>query len=69
LTESLILSLVGGALGLVTGTIGVRILLATYPGNNPFRLGDTTAAIPRIGANAALEIDWRVFAFTLAVLS
>ena len=45
LTESLILSLVGGSLGLVTGTIGVRILLATYPGNNPFKLGDTTAAI------------------------
>lgn len=66
LTESLILSLVGGALGLVTGTIGVRILLATYPGNNPFRLGDTTAAIPRIGANAAVGIDWRVFAFALA---
>ena len=67
LTESLILSLVGGALGLVTGTIGVRILLSTYPGNNPFRLGDTTAAIPRIGGNAAVGIDWRVFAFTLAV--
>jgi len=67
LTESLMLSLVGGVLGLMTGTIGVRILLAIYPGNNPFMLGDTTAAIPRIGANAAVGIDWRVFAFTLGV--
>ena len=67
LTESLLLSLVGGAFGLATGTIGVRMLLAMYPGSNPFRLGDTTAAIPRIGANAALGIDWRVFAFTLVV--
>jgi len=67
LTESLILSLAGGALGLVAGSIGVRFLLAMYPGNNPFRLGDPTVVIPRIGAGgAAVTIDWRVFTFALA---
>ena len=67
LTESIVLSLVSGALGLVGGTVGVRILLAMYPGNNPFRLGDTTSAIPRIGAGAAVSVDWRVFGFAVAV--
>src|SRR5678815_5935976 len=45
----------------------MRLLLLMYPGNNPFRLGDTTAAIPRIGTGgAAVSVDWRVFAFTIA---
>ncbi len=67
LTESLVLSLVSGALGLGAGAIGVRMLLMMYPGNNPFRLGDTTAVIPRIGAGgAAVNVDWRVLAFTVA---
>jgi putative ABC transport system permease protein len=66
LTESILLSVVSGALGLAAGTIGVRMLLLMYPGSNPFRLGDTTAAIPRIGAGgAAISVDWRVFAFTV----
>jgi predicted permease len=58
LTESLVLALAGGAIGLVLGVIGIRALLALNPGN-----------IPRIGAaGAAVSIDLRVLAFT-AVLS
>jgi putative ABC transport system permease protein len=57
LTESVLLSLVGGVLGLIIGFIGVRALLSVSPGN-----------IPRVGENgAAVGIDWRVLAFTLAV--
>jgi predicted permease len=67
LTESLALSLIGGALGLVTGMLGVRILLAVYPGNNPFKLGDPTGSLPRLGANATVGLDWRVFIFTFTV--
>ena len=57
LTESILLSLGGGALGLVLGFVGVRALLAINPGG-----------IPRIGENgAAVSLDWRVLLFTLAV--
>ena len=57
LTESVLLSLVGGVLGLILGFVGVRALLAVSPGG-----------IPRIGENgAAVGIDWRVLAFTLGV--
>ena len=57
LTEAVLLSLAGGVLGLALGFFGVRALLAMNPGN-----------IPRIGENgAALSMDWRVLAFTLAV--
>jgi len=57
LTESILLSLIGGALGLILGFVGVRALLAASPGD-----------IPRIGENgAAVGIDWRVLAFTLGV--
>ena len=57
LTESVLLSLAGGAFGLVLGMVGVRALLAINPGN-----------IPRIGEHgAAVTLDWRVLAFTLVV--
>lgn len=57
LTESVMLSLTGGALGLGLGYFGVRALLAINPGH-----------IPRIGDNGvALTMDWRVLVFTLAV--
>ncbi|HEV2273421.1 MAG TPA: ABC transporter permease [Acidobacteriaceae bacterium] len=57
LTESILLSLTGGLLGLILGLIGVRSLLAVLPGG-----------IPRIGENGAqVGLDWRVLAFTLAV--
>jgi putative ABC transport system permease protein len=57
LTESVLLSFTGGILGLVLGFIGVRALLAISP-----------AGLPRIGEDgAAIGVDWRVLAFTLAI--
>ncbi len=57
LTESLVLALTGGVLGLVLGLAGVRALLAVSP-----------AGLPRIGKHGvAVGIDWRVLAFTLGV--
>jgi putative ABC transport system permease protein len=57
LTESMILSLAGGALGLVLGHAGVRAILAVNPAN-----------IPRLGAHgAAIAMDWRVLAFTILI--
>jgi putative ABC transport system permease protein len=57
LTESVLLSLVGGALGLVLGYMGVRALLSLNPGG-----------IPRIGEHgAAVILDWRVLLFTLVI--
>ncbi|MGC1186495.1 MAG: ABC transporter permease [Candidatus Acidiferrales bacterium] len=56
LTESLLLSLAGGALGLAIGYFGVRALLAINPGG-----------IPRVGEQGAgVTLDWRVLAFTFA---
>ena len=57
LTESVLLSLAGGVLGLVLGYFGVHALFAINPVN-----------IPRIGEyGRAYPMDWRVLAFTLAV--
>ena len=57
LTESALLSLVGGILGTVLGFAGMRALLAISP-----------AGLPRIGAGgSAVSIDWRVLGFTLAI--
>ena len=57
LTESVVLSLAGGALGLLLGTLGIRALLAV-----------NTANLPRIGEDASLvPLDARVLAFTLAL--
>jgi predicted permease len=57
LTENVLLSLVGGTLGLALGVSGIRALLAVNPGN-----------IPRIGADgSSVTADWRVVAFTVAV--
>jgi len=57
LTESVLLSVTGGLLGLGLGFIGVRALLAISP-----------AGLPRIGEDgAAIGVDWRVLGFTLAV--
>jgi putative ABC transport system permease protein len=57
LTESVLLSVTGGLLGLVLGYVGLRGLLAVSPGD-----------IPRIGEHgAAVVLDWRVLAFTLSV--
>lgn len=57
LTESLVVSLSGGLLGLILGFAGVRFLLAINPGS-----------IPRIGEDgSAVTVDLKVLLFTLAV--
>jgi putative ABC transport system permease protein len=54
-TESVVLSLVGGVLGLVMGVAGMRALLAV-----------NTAGLPRLGPHGSLMgLDWRVVTFTL----
>jgi predicted permease len=57
LTESVVLSVAGGLLGLVFGIIGIRALLSI-----------NTAGLPRIGeAGALVGLDWRVLGFAIAV--
>jgi putative ABC transport system permease protein len=54
LTESLMLSLAGGVLGLAAGYAGIRAILSLIPGE-----------IPRIGAGGShVGLDWRVLGFT-----
>jgi putative ABC transport system permease protein len=57
LTESVLLSVTGGILGMLLGFVGVRALLAISP-----------AGLPRIGEDgSAVGVDGRVLGFTLAV--
>jgi predicted permease len=57
LTESLLLSLAGGLLGLFVGWAGIRGLLSI-----------NTAGLPRVGQNGAdVGLDWHVVAFTVLV--
>jgi predicted permease len=57
LTESVVLSLAGGVLGLFLGWAGIRGLLSI-----------NTAGLPRVGQDGVMvSLDWRVVAFTLAV--
>ncbi len=57
LTESLVLSIGGGLLGLALGAAGVKALLAINPGG-----------IPRIGPDGAgVSLDWTAVAFTLTI--
>ncbi len=57
LTESVLLGMAGGVLGLILGFVGVRALLAISP-----------AGLPRIGEDgSAIGMDWRVLGFTLVV--
>ncbi|MFC5862143.1 ADOP family duplicated permease [Acidicapsa dinghuensis] len=57
LTESVLLSLIGGLLGLGLGELAVRLLLTVSSGD-----------IPRLGVNgSAVGLDWRVLAFTLTL--
>ena len=52
LTESVVLSLMGGVVGLALGIVGIRALLAINPGG-----------IPRIGrTDRRVGVDWRVVA-------
>jgi putative ABC transport system permease protein len=57
LTESVVLSMAGGALGLLLGATGIRALLSV-----------NTAGLPRVGPDGSLVgLDWRVLGFTLVV--
>src|SRR5579871_6327391 len=57
LTESVMLSLAGGVLGLAAGYAGIRAILSVSPGN-----------IPRIGLHGtSVKLDWRVLGFTFAI--
>ena len=57
LTESVLLSLIGGAIGLLLGIVAIRALLAV-----------NTAGLPRIGENGGVvDVDWRVVLFTVGV--
>jgi predicted permease len=54
LTESIVLALIGGALGLVLGATGIRALLSV-----------NTAGLPRVGLDGAqVVMDWRVLGFS-----
>ena len=57
LTESVVLSLAGGLLGLFVGWSGIRALLSV-----------NTAGLPRVGENGAnVGLDWMVVVFTVGV--
>jgi putative ABC transport system permease protein len=57
LTESIVLSLAGGVLGLFAGWAGIRALLSI-----------NTANLPRVGETGEMVgLDWRVVAFTIGV--
>ena len=61
LTESVVLSLAGGVLGLAFGLVGIKALLSI-----------NTAGLPRVGEfGAAVGLDWRVagFAFLVSLLT
>jgi predicted permease len=54
LTESMVLSVIGGALGLALGVVAIRAMLSL-----------NTAGLPRVGEDGLLVgVDWRVLAFT-----
>ena len=57
LTESVLLSIAGGAAGLTLGLVGIRSLMSINTANLP-RLGD---------GGAAIQLDWRLAVFTIAV--
>ena len=57
LTESVLLSMTGGVLGLVVGFLGMRALLSV-----------NTAGLPRLGdAGSFMGMDWRIVSFTVAL--
>ena len=57
LTESVVLSMTGGILGLGIGFLGIRTILSVNPGN-----------IPRVGLQgASVSLDWRVMLFTIGL--
>jgi predicted permease len=67
LVENLVLSSIGGAVGLVAGLVATRALLRLFPGANPFIIG-AAGALPRIGeGGAGVALDWRVLAFVALI--
>jgi putative ABC transport system permease protein len=57
LTESVVLSLAGGAMGLMVGWAGIRALLSV-----------NTAGLPRVGEDGAyVGLDWHVVVFAVGV--
>jgi putative ABC transport system permease protein len=56
LTESALLSLAGGVVGLAAGYVGIRAILRVSPGN-----------IPMIPRGSSVGMDWRIVAFTLSL--
>jgi putative ABC transport system permease protein len=67
LTESVVLSLAGGALGLLLGVTTIRAMLSRYAGSSLDAAG-YPVHLARIGASAsAVTVDWRVAAFTVLV--
>ncbi len=57
LTESLVMSTIGGVLGLALGMAGIRALLSV-----------NTAGLPRVGdAGAFVGLDWRVAIFAVGI--
>ena len=57
LTESVLLSLAGGVLGIVLGLLGIRALLSV-----------NTAGLPRVGEfGSSVGLDWRVSSFAFLV--
>jgi predicted permease len=61
LTESIVLAMAGGIVGLIVGAVGVRLLLALSPGNIP-RLNDPSHAVGTLAI-----LDWRILAFLFAI--
>jgi putative ABC transport system permease protein len=61
LAESVVLSTIGGVLGLLIGTWSVPLLLAISPGNLP-RINDEDHV-----SSALSTLDWHVLAFTFAI--
>jgi predicted permease len=61
LTESVLLSTIGGVLGLFIGAWSVPLLLAVSPGNLP-RINDEGHV-----ASVVSALDWHVLAFTFAI--
>ena len=61
LTESVLLSAIGGILGLLIGTWGVPLLLAVSPGDLPRINAEDHAA------SVISMLDWHVLAFTFGI--